>query len=302
MRNKMKKITVYPNLRTVFLLVIGMSIMLSCAVKSKVSISEKRTVKVSSYNIRYNAKADITNGNGWSKRKSEVAKLIQKYQFEIIGTQEGDFSQMNDLKELLPEFNQVSKPYGGKTNDIHTCSILFKSSLFELLDEGVFWLSQTPDVPSIGWDATDQRICQWAKFKSKQTGEVFYFFNAHFYWQKEEARLQSGSLMVKKIKEIAGKSPVICTGDFNSTVETNQIKAIKEQYQDAYDVSKGGRKGVEGTNIAGGVFTGPSKGRIDYVFVSKNIQVLDYEVYSDVYDGNRYPSDHLPVGVTLMFE
>ncbi|MFZ4262745.1 endonuclease/exonuclease/phosphatase family protein [Sphingobacterium sp. HJSM2_6] len=290
-----------PNTLSCILILLGIIVLSSCGFTRGMQASKKSIIHASSYNIRYNGKADVESGNGWDIRKFEVAKLIQRHGFDMVGTQEGDFAQMKELNSLMPEFKHVAKPYGGKTNDIHTCSILYKDALFELLDEGVFWLSQTADVPSIGWDATDQRICQWAKFKIKESGKIFYFFNAHFYYQKKEARLQSGALMVRKMKEIAGDHSIICTGDFNSTVEKTQIKQIKAHYLDAYDVSIAARKGVEGTNIAAGVFTGPSKGRIDFVFISKDIQVLNYEVYSDVYDGSRYPSDHLPVGVTLKF-
>ena len=257
--------------------------------------------KVSSYNIRYNAAADIASGNGWEIRKGEVAKLIKKYNFDIVGTQEGDSTQMEELSLLLPGYYKVSHPYGGATGNIHTNSILYKKGLFEVLDCGVFWLSQTPDIASIGWDATDRRICQWTKFKDKKSGKEFVFFNAHFYWRKEEAKKQSGPLIIEKVKLIAGELPVILTGDFNSNVETSQIKAIKTLLKDSYDISSNGRKGVEGTNIAGGVFKGPSKGRIDFIFISEGIGVNDYEVYSDVYNTDHYPSDHLPVSVNVSF-
>ena len=282
-----------------FLLVLVFS-SFSVSPVSRESKAKKTRIKVSAYNIRYNANADVKGGNGWDIRKKPLAELIEKHGFEIVGTQEGDKQQMSDLRTLLPAFEQVSYPYGGK-GDLHTAAILYKKDRFEVLDQGVFWLSETPDEPSMGWDATDRRICSWAKFKEKKSGKTFYFFNVHFYWRLEVAKRESGPLMVRKIKEIAGDAPAVCVGDFNSTSETSQILAMKASMQDAYDATETTRKGIEYTNLGGGNFLGPAKDRIDYIFVSKNIRVKDYEVYSDRYNGDRYPSDHLPLASTIEF-
>lgn len=282
-----------------FLLVLVFS-SFSVSPVSRESMAKKTRIKVSAYNIRYNANADVKGGNGWDIRKKPLAELIEKHGFEIVGTQEGDKQQMSDLRTLLPAFEQVSYPYGGK-GDLHTAAILYKKDRFEVLDQGVFWLSETPDEPSMGWDATDRRICSWVKFKEKKSGKIFYFFNVHFYWRLEVAKRESGPLMVRKIKEIAGDAPAVSVGDFNSTSETSQILAMKASLQDAYDATETTRKGIEYTNLGGGNFLGPAKGRIDYIFVSKNIRVKDYEVYSDRYNGDRYPSDHLPLASTIEF-
>lgn len=256
--------------------------------------------RVAAYNIRYNAQMDLESGNAWDLRKEPLARLIRQHGFDIVGTQEGDAGQMKDLKELLPAFDIVAHPYGGK-GDLHNAAILYKRHLFELIDSGVFWLSETPEAPSIGWDASDRRICNWAKFRDKLSGKEFFFFNTHFYWRKEIARKESGPLMVKKIKEIAENAPVIVTGDFNSRPETSQIAAMKEVVKDAYNATKTGRQGVEGTGFPGGVFQGKPGGRIDYIFVSSQISVLDYKVLSDTYNQDRYPSDHLPVTSFIEF-
>lgn len=256
--------------------------------------------RVAAYNIRYNAQMDVESGNAWDLRKEPLARLIRRQGFDIVGTQEGDAGQIKDLKVLLPAFEVVLHPYGGK-GDLHNAAILYKRDLFELIDSGVFWLSETPQVPSIGWDASDRRICNWAKFKEKFSGKEFFFFNTHFYWRKEVAKKESGPLLAKKIKEIAGNAPVIVTGDFNSRPETSQIAALKEIVKDAYDATETARQGVEGTGFQGGVFQGEPGGRIDYVFVSSQIRVLDYKVLSDTYNHDRYPSDHLPVTSFIEF-
>ncbi|WP_353195659.1 endonuclease/exonuclease/phosphatase family protein [Parapedobacter defluvii] len=262
--------------------------------------TEKTQFRAATYNIRYDADADKQSGNGWDVRKGALSGVIRNHQFDVFGTQEGHANQLADLKGMLPGFDYVGYPYGGK-GDLHNCATFYRTALFEVLDSGVFWFSETPDEPSIGWDATDRRICNWTKFKVKETGKEFFFFNVHFYWRLEVAKRESGPVLVRKVKEIAGEAPAICVGDFNSTVETSQIKAIKTLLHDAYDRSKTPPQGVENTNLGGGIFQGEPKNRIDYIFLTPHFEVENYKVISDVYNDNHYPSDHLPVTSLLTF-
>lgn len=256
--------------------------------------------KAATYNIRYDAAADTESGNGWEIRKKPVVELMQKHGFDIVGTQEGDAGQLADVLELMPGYAVTAYPYGGK-GDLHNAAIFYRKDLFEPLDQGVFWLSETPEQQSIGWDASDPRICQWVHLRDQRNGKEFYFFNAHFYWRNKEAKAQSGPLIARKVSEIAGDRPAFLVGDFNSTAETDQVRAIAQVLDDAFDKTQIEPKGPEDTNLGGGNFIGPPKGRIDYIFVSPQIQVRDYEVYADRYGSNRYPSDHLPVACQVAF-
>jgi len=255
----------------------------------------QESFRVASYNIRYQAEADEQSGNGWEVRKGPLAALIKRHNFDLIATQEGNSQQLEELKKLLPGYAYLGRPDGGPEGTLHNCATFYKIASFEVLDSGVFWLSETPEISSIGWDASDRRICYWTKFKDRTTSKMFFVFNVHFYWRKHIAREKSGPLVVRKIKEIAGQQPIILMGDFNSTVETVQIKAIKESLSDAFEVTTTPVTGVKGTAFAGGVFQGEPKARIDYIFVSPHFIVKDYKVISDVYNVDHYPSDHLPV-------
>lgn len=253
------------------------------------------TLKVSSYNIRYDAPKDIETGNGWDVRKPYLAKVILDHDFDIVGTQEGDSAQLVDMKDLLPGYDYVGHPYGGRTHDLHSCAIFYKKSKYDLLDEGVFWFSETPDEPSIGWDASDRRICYWAKFKDVETDIEFYFFTAHFYWRMHLAKENSGPLMTRKVREIAGDAPVISTGDYNSLSNTSQIQSILTELRDAYVITETPPVGPEDTNLGGGIFQGEPEGRIDFIFVSDHFKVMNYATLTDTYGDDRYPSDHLPI-------
>lgn len=253
------------------------------------------TFMVGSYNVRYAAAEDEKTGNNWNKRIKPMVNLITAYHMDIVGTQEANAKQLEDMQPLLDEYAYIANPYGGKTGTAHHTAIFYKKSLFEPIDQGVFWLSPTPDTASFGWDATDRRICQWAKFKHKISKKEFYFFNAHFYWKGHVAKENSGPLIVRKIKEVAGKHAVILVGDLNSESKTTQMAAIREILKDVIEVDKEAMQKGEGTAFPGGVFKGIPNGRIDYIYTSPHFSPLNYKVIADQYEGDRYPSDHLPI-------
>ena len=259
---------------------------------------EVKDIKVSSFNLRMDTPNDGVNA--WPNRKEMIKELIQYHDFDIIGTQEGFIHQLNDLLEM-PGFAFIGAGRDdGKQGGEHS-AILYKTDRFEVLESGDFWLRENPDEPGLGWDATCcNRIASWGLFKDLESGNEFYVFNAHFDHQGVIARKESGKLMVKKIQEIAQGKPVICTGDFNSTPDTEQIISLSALLQDSYQVSKLPPYGPVGTTNQF-VFTAPMKNRIDYVFVSDDFEVSKYAVLTDALD-QRYPSDHLPVVATVNFK
>ena len=253
---------------------------------------------LATYNIRYATKEDEGTGNGWDKRKRHVVGLIKDHDMDVVGTQEGDNLQIQYMAEQLHKYAHTKEGYGSESGS-HNAAIFYKKEKFTLLDQGHFWMSETPEVKSKGWDASDYRITNWVKLQDKTTGKEFFFFNTHFYWRKQVAKEMSGVLIASKMREIAGNTPIICVGDFNSLPESKQIQDIEKELTDSYKRSPIHQNKVVGTGFPGGVFTGVSDKRIDYVFVSKEVDVHSYEADNATYDENRYPSDHLPIIVTL---
>ena len=266
--------------------------LLSGILLASVGFAQKNEpINVATYNLRYNTANDGVNA--WPNRKEFVKALITYHEFDIFGTQEGLRGQLNDIVELK-DFAFLGKGRDdGKEGGEHS-AIVYRKDRFKVLKSGDFWLSETPDKPGKGWDATCcNRICSWSKFKDLKTKKDFYFFSVHFDHQGVEARRQSGKLMVKKIQEIATDAPVICVGDLNSLPDTEQVKEIQTILNDAQKVRVAAPYGTEGTFNAF-KFDAPMKNRIDYIFVDKRISVLKYGVLTDAKD-QRYPSDHQPV-------
>lgn len=253
-------------------------------------------LKVASYNLRLNTKADGINA--WDNRKEVVNELIRYHDFDIIGTQEGFKAQLDDIISLGGYAYTGSGRDDGKDAGEHS-AILYKPSKYQLLSSGDFWYSETPDKPSKGWDARCcNRICSWAKFKDITNSKTFFVFNSHFDHEGVEARKNSAILLLERIKSIAESEPVIVMGDFNSTPETEQMQRIDKVLNDAFAASKTKPYGPIGTFNAF-KYDAPLKDRIDYVFVSSDFEVLKYAALTDTYV-QRFPSDHLPVVAELV--
>ncbi|KQZ40574.1 endonuclease/exonuclease/phosphatase family protein [Duganella sp. Root1480D1] len=249
------------------------------------------TLNIATYNLRMNTASD--GPNAWPHRKELVKSLVRYHDFDLLATQEGLPDQIADL-DGMQEYAHVGVGRDDGKNAGEHSAIFYKRQRFTLLRNADFWLSQTPDRPSLGWDATCcHRIASWAQLQDRQTGRKFYFFSVHFDHEGEVARRESAKLMLRKVKEIAGSEPVIVAGDLNSVPETEQVGTMKSQLADAFDISAKPAYGPVGT-FNGFKIDSPLNERIDYIFVSPQVKVLSYATLTDSLHG-RFPSDHLPV-------
>ncbi|MCU4155864.1 endonuclease/exonuclease/phosphatase family protein [Carboxylicivirga sp. A043] len=262
-----------------------------------VNLFAQKSINVATYNLRLKTESDGINQ--WQFRVDHLKSLIEYHEFDIFGTQEGFKEQLDDIAEI-EGLNYFGKGRDdGKEAGEHA-AIFYRSDKFKLLDSGNFWLSETPDVPSLGWDADYKRICTWGKFKSIKTKAKFYVFNVHFDHRGKIAQVESARLIFKKIGEIAGQSMVILCGDFNLEPDSEGIAIIKKEMIDSREVSSKAPYGPVGT-FSGFNINSKLNRRIDYIFVSKGIAVRKYAALSDIKD-NRFPSDHLPVVAKVEFD
>jgi endonuclease/exonuclease/phosphatase family metal-dependent hydrolase len=255
-----------------------------------------QNIRLVTYNIRYNNSGDGINA--WPNRSNQVAALLDFHQVEIFGLQEALIGQIEDIQAKLPHMKWVGvgRDDGNKTGEFSP--IFYNSKKFKALKSGYFWLSETPDKPGLGWDAACNRICTWILLETDKKDKQFMVFNTHFDHVGVKARTESAKLILKKIKELNTlKLPVILTGDFNLTPEQEPIAVITKELKDSRSISKDAPYGPTGT-FNGFKFDSPLKDRIDFVFVSDNVEVKQYGILSDSKD-MRYPSDHLPVFVNL---
>jgi endonuclease/exonuclease/phosphatase family metal-dependent hydrolase len=252
------------------------------------SASDSKAFNIASYNLRYDSPKD--GANAWPLRKEPVKALIRFHEFDILGTQEGLSNQIKDLAEMQEYAHIGVGRDDGKHAGEHS-AIFYRRDRFSLIRHGDFWLSETPDIVSKGWDAECcNRIVSWAHLRDRNTGKTFFVFSVHFDHQGLLARRESAKLMLKKIKAIAGRQAVFCVGDFNSTPDTEQIATMRSALGDARELSATPAYGPE-HSFNGFAWNEAPKDRIDYIFISAQIKVRKFATLSDSI-ALRYPSDH----------
>lgn len=256
-----------------------------------------QNLKIMTYNIRLDVASD--GENAWPKRKDYFASQIQFYGPDVFGVQEATPGQVTDIASALPNYNKfgVGREEGGTGE---ACTIYYKKDRFKVEQSNTFWLSETPNVVSRGWDAACNRVCTYGLFKDLKTKKTFWVFNLHLDHMGEEARIKGVQLALKKISELNTKKyPAFLMGDFNSEPDTKQIAEIKKVMDDTKDVSKEKPFGPSGT-FNDFKHNEPVTLLLDYIFVSKNsgLKIQKHAVLSDSKD-LKYPSDHLPVLIEI---
>jgi endonuclease/exonuclease/phosphatase family metal-dependent hydrolase len=255
-------------------------------------------IRVVTFNIRVAVDEGI---NSWDNRKELVASIIETYRADIVGLQEALKTQLEDLNKLLPDFAWVGVGRDDGAEEGEYAAIFYNKKRFEVLEDSTFWLSETPDKPSIGWDAALKRVVTWAKLRDKITGKIFYHFNTHFDYKGVMARLESANLLNDRVAEVAGKTPAIVTGDFNFKSDFGGYKILtggRKNY--LFDTQKIAKVDSSGSNITYNRFGQflEEGNKIDYIFIKNNIEVDKHKIIMDTFDG-RYSSDHMPVLAVL---
>ena len=282
-------------------------------------------MRIGTYNIRNKNDGDSIKGNVWGKRCQVICDQVNFLSPDIFGAQEVLHGQLMDMLAGLDGYDYIGVGRDdGKTGGEYE-PVFYKKDRLRLLDEGNFWLSETPDRPGLGWDAACVRICSWGKFAGQTAtdDEAFYFFNLHMDHVGVVARREAAKLIVRKISEIAQGAPVIVTGDFNvdQKDEIYLTFTTSSLLKDSFLASRI-RFAENGTfnSFDTELYT---DSRIDHVFVSPEIQVESYGVLTNGYwvanqdssqqlkghdapqeisfskYARRQPSDHYPIFVRL---
>ncbi|WP_181954046.1 endonuclease/exonuclease/phosphatase family protein [Flavobacterium cellulosilyticum] len=259
-----------------------------------------QSLKLMTYNVRLDIDGD--GENDWTHRKDFFSEQMQFYEPDIFGVQESKPNQVNDIAIALPQYDNIGIGREGNGKG-ESSSIYYKKERFKVLETNTFWLSETPDKISRGWDAAFNRVCTYGLFKDVKTKKIFWVFNTHLDHIGELARTNGIQLILSKMEALNTKKyPVVFMGDFNSKPTDDRIVALKKEMNDTRDISKVKPFGPSGT-FNGFKHNEAVTDLIDYIFISKNssLQVNKYAVLSDSKE-LRYPSDHLPVYVEISYK
>jgi len=254
-------------------------------------------IKVISYNVRYNNPND--GKDIWENRRSTIVNFIKNENPDFLGLQEVNHAQLLFLNSNLSNYSFVGVGRDdGKTKGEYS-PIFYNNNLFDLIKSDTFWLSSTPDKISVGWDASMERICTYAVFKSKTNKKNIWVFNTHFDHIGIEAREKSADLIISVINKLTEPEDyVVLTGDFNLLDDSKPIINLQSNFNDT-------NKNLEKTDRSYGTFNNfklnfVSKSRIDYVF-EKNFKLINSRHIIVKTPEGRWASDHHPILAKLKF-
>lgn len=248
------------------------------------------SVRIMSFNIRY---AELFG------RVGMVPELIGEYMPDSVGLQECTHDWYTVFKMLLPHYTFVG--VGRDTGDIseecgEMSAILFRNDKYKLVDSGTFWLSETPDEVSFGWDAACRRVCTWVVLENLETGDQYAHINTHFDHEGDLARQKSIELVTKKT--LSFDIPAVLTGDFNFSKDNELYSNVAATgLKDTQDLAADTMIGRTYHDYEGGEDGLP----IDYIWVNGKVDsVSRYKIIRDKKFG-QYVSDHFPIYADMKF-
>ena len=253
-------------------------------------------LKVMSYNIRMGVAKDGTNS--WEYRYPATALMLQDQMPDVFGVQEAFEFQIRFIEDNFADYDSVGVGRDNGKSEGEFMSIFWNKKTVKMVKWGTFWLSETPEKPSKGWDAACKRTATWALMKDKNTGKMFYFVNTHLDHRGSEARRQGLNLIVSRIDEINKKGyPMVLTGDFNIKPDNVALVGLEEKMQSARKIAPK----TDNNPTFNGWGKAKSDMVIDYIYVSRFSACPEYHTVNEKYGQWKYISDHYPVYAKLIF-
>jgi endonuclease/exonuclease/phosphatase family metal-dependent hydrolase len=255
------------------------------------------TLCVMTFNLRY---ASPNPPHAWSQRRPVMKACIERVSPDLIGTQEGLYAQLKDVAADLPAYGWIGLGRDGGSRG-EFMAVFYRRERFEPLEYDHFWLSDTPNVvASSTWGNTNRRMVTWARFRDRETGQEFYFWNTHLDHAIQVAREKGAALIRERVEALKTKLPVLLVGDFNAEAGANKAYDIlggQDGLQDLWSAATERRN--EGLNTFHD-FAGPKPGkvRIDWILGRGVASVSAAEIVTFSENG-EFPSDHFPVVVWL---
>lgn len=277
-------------------------------------------IRVLSYNVRYANRGD--HHDAWHDRRDAVARLVRFHRPDVAAFQEPLPDQRRDLRERLPSYEFVGRGRG-TGGEGEGCPIAVRAGRWEIVDSDTFWLSETPDRQSVGWDAAHPRIATWARVRAVDGDAALLVVNTHFDHVSAAARRESARLLRERVPELAGEvagagepggsPPVVLVGDLNCTPGSDPHRILLGDDPEADAGASGTGENAVDDRIAlrdAAAVTdlrhGPETSltdfarlidgrRIDHALVSPGVDVAAFATLADRDDRGRYPSDHLPI-------
>lgn len=265
-------------------------------------VGPARPVTVMSYNVRFATESD--GENAWAARRHRVNEVISRHAPDVLAIQEPFAHQVRELLIDHPRYAAVgTHRLDGRVLG-EGCVTLYDRARFAVAESGVFWLSDTPDVPaSITWDNAWPRLCAWSRLIDLDSGEGLYVYNVHLDNKGPRSRLLGAKQVMADIEKRTtrehSRDPVVVCGDLNDVPSSMPLRALTSGRSVALIDPVPADQARLGTYTAFDPASGGGRRRIDYVLSSGDLEVLRAEIDRDLV-GGLHASDHLPVVVTVI--
>lgn len=258
------------------------------------SSADESCLRVVSFNIRNGEANDGTNS--WIYRYPASVLMVREVKPDIMGLQEAYEYQVNFLAENLKDYKSVGVGREDGKHEGEHMSIFYNKKTVSLKKWGTFWLSETPDEPSLGWDGACRRTATWALMKDKRTGHLFYYVNTHLDHVGKAAQRNGLNLIVEKITGMNPDNlPVVLTGDFNVEPEDSILDVLDGKMTSARDAAvKTDRHGTYND-------WGKASSVIDYIYFSGFSSCPEFRTVTEKFGDWPFVSDHYPVTADLKF-
>ena len=224
----------------------------------------------------------------WENRVPKVVKIIREANPDSFGVQEAHWEWMQALTANLPEYDYVGvgREDGDKRGEF--AAVFYKKDKFTASESGNFWISETPEKPSKGWDSACTRVATFVKLTDKENGKAYVHFNTHLDHVGRIAQINGAKMIQEKAASFGGV-PVVCTGDFNvfqdsdcyNTMVSGNMKDARKLAPDSDDCY-----------TFHGFIPDEIQSRIDFIFVDEaTVKPVSFKVINKFVDGDFY-SDH----------
>jgi len=269
---------------------------LSTAPAATAAAGDPATVRVMSYNIRFDGPSDNPL---WSERREPMADQIAFLDPDLLGLQEALPHQVDYLAGQLPGYDH----YGlGRDDGLvgESAALFWRRDRYERLSAETLWCSPTPTVPSKGWDAAYPRTVTRVLLRDRRDGRLLDVRNTHFDHVGVVAREQCAALIVamEPVEFNGGRADIVLMGDFNTGPGTPPYERIVASgLRDARAASPIDF-GPAGTFNAFDIAKDNEGVAIDHIFVGPGFHVERFAVPTDSF-GGRVISDHFPVVADL---
>ena len=283
-------------------------------------------LRILTFNIRLSW-GEVGQPDEWKHRKDFCADILRDGAFDFAGLQEATWTkdrpelhQVHDLQTALPEYGFLGRSRAADPENGEAAIVLYRKDRWEPdpAEQGVFWLSETPNVPaSMSWDTACTRNIAWALFheheNGRRTGRSVVFASTHLDHVLEHTQLMQAMVVDEFLasRRARGES-VILTGDFNAyeyswpmlylcgkniQVRDSVLPTAPLPLRDAWRETHPDAADSKTFHGWGNRWT-PDH-RIDYIlYAGDDLQAVDASVDTVTRDG-RFPSDHYPVSAVF---